>query len=87
MSVTRHIPAILGGLTFAMFAKLRPPPKISNFPLFSVFQTDLEVLIDLIPPEDLQKIARYIGEQKVNEPAFCRILSELLVFLNTFFCY
>ncbi|CAI2351975.1 unnamed protein product [Caenorhabditis sp. 36 PRJEB53466] len=41
-------------------------------------KSDLDVLSDLIPPEDLQKIARFIGEQKVNEPAFCRILKAIV---------
>ncbi|CAO4372074.1 unnamed protein product [Caenorhabditis nigoni] len=41
-------------------------------------KSDLDVLVDLIPPDDLQKISRFIGEQKVNEPAFCRILKAIV---------
>ncbi|EGT41967.1 hypothetical protein CAEBREN_28112 [Caenorhabditis brenneri] len=40
-------------------------------------QADLKVLVDLIPLDDLQKISRFIGDQRVNEPAFCRILKAL----------
>ncbi|CAA20282.1 Ras-related protein Rab-44 [Caenorhabditis elegans] len=41
-------------------------------------QSDLETLVDLIPQDDLHKIARFIGDQKVNEQAFCRILKAIV---------
>ncbi|EFP03841.1 hypothetical protein CRE_28753 [Caenorhabditis remanei] len=41
-------------------------------------KSDLDVLVDLIPPDDLHKISRFIGDQRVNEPAFCRILKAIV---------
>uniref|UniRef100_A0A1I7U263 Ras-related protein Rab-44 n=1 Tax=Caenorhabditis tropicalis TaxID=1561998 RepID=A0A1I7U263_9PELO len=41
-------------------------------------QTDLDALVDLIPPDDMRKLAVFIGEQKVNEDAFCRILKVIV---------
>ncbi|CAL2038595.1 unnamed protein product [Caenorhabditis brenneri] len=41
-------------------------------------KADLKVLVDLIPLDDLQKISRFIGDQRVNEPAFCRILKAIV---------
>ncbi|CAI5448568.1 unnamed protein product [Caenorhabditis angaria] len=43
-----------------------------------VTNSDLSNLSDLIPPDDLLRLKKFIGDQKINESAFCRILKAIV---------
>ncbi|CAB3409225.1 unnamed protein product [Caenorhabditis bovis] len=46
--------------------------------LGTIGKDNLNALVELIPPDDLLKIRKFIGDQRVNESAFCRILKTIV---------